>query len=85
MAEHFEVNVAPHNYGTHLTTFQTMNFCASVTNVKISESDAVQDPWRDELVTVLPDINNDMIAIPKGPGWGTDLNEVALKKYAHTG
>ena len=85
MAEHFEVNIAPHNYNTHLSTFQTMNLCASVTNVKISESDAVQAPWREELVTVLPDIHNGMVTIPTAPGWGTDLNEEALRKYAYTG
>ena len=85
MAEHFEVNIAPHNYGTHMSTFQTMNLCASVTNVKISESDAVQHPWRDELVTVLPEINNGVVTIPKGPGWGTELKEDALRKYAYTG
>ena len=59
-----------------------MNLCASVTNVKISESDPVQVPWRDELVTELPDINNGMVTIPVKPGWGTDLNEQALKQYA---
>ena len=59
-----------------------MNFCASVTNIKISESDPVQVPWRDELVTNLPDIDRGIVSIPQGPGWGTDLNETALKKYA---
>jgi L-alanine-DL-glutamate epimerase-like enolase superfamily enzyme len=39
-------------------------------------------PWRDELVTELPDINNGMVTIPVKPGWGTDLNEQALKQYA---
>ena len=85
MAEHFEINIAPHNYNTHMSTFQTMNLCASVTNVKISESDPVQAPWRDEMVTALPEISNGMVTIPKGPGWGTDLNEAALRKYAYTG
>jgi galactonate dehydratase len=85
MAEHFEINIAPHNYNTHMSMFQTMNLCASVTNVKISESDPVQAPWRDELVTVLPEINNGVVTIPKGPGWGTELKEDALRKYAYTG
>lgn len=82
MAELYEINVAPHNFNGHLSTFQTMNFCASVTNVKISESDPVQVPWRDELVTDVPDINAGMVTIPTKPGWGTDLDEAALKKYA---
>ena len=83
MAEHFDMNIAPHNYNTHMSTFQTMNLCASVTNVKNSEGDPVQAPWRDERVTVLPDIDNGMVTIPTAPGWATELNEDALKKYAY--
>ena len=82
MAELYDINIAPHNFNGHLSTFQTMNLCASVSNVKISESDPVQIPYRDELVTELPEINNGVVTISKRPGWGTDLNEDALKKYA---
>ena len=85
MAELFDINVAPHNYNTHLSNFQTMNLCASVNNVRISESDPVQAPWREELFTVLPEVNNGMMKIPTGPGWGTDLREDMAKKYAWTG
>ena len=62
-----------------------MNLCASIHNVRISESDPVQAPWRDELFTVLPEINNGMMKIPTGPGWGTDLREDMAKKYAYMG
>ena len=82
MAEVYDINIAPHNFNGHLSTFQTMNLCASVTNIKISESDPVQVPWRDELVTNLPVIEQGLVSIPLDPGWGTNLNEKALKKYA---
>ena len=85
MAELFDINVAPHNYNSHLSNFQTMNLCASVNNVRISESDPVQAPWREELFTVLPEVNNGMMKIPTGPGWGTELREDVAKKYAYTG
>ncbi|MCY4579875.1 MAG: mandelate racemase/muconate lactonizing enzyme family protein [Chloroflexi bacterium] len=85
MAELFDINVAPHNYNSHLSNFQTMNMCASINNVRISESDPVQAPWREELFTVLPEVNNGMMKIPTGPGWGTDLREDMAKKYAYTG
>lgn len=85
MAELFDINVAPHNYNSHLSNFQTMNMCASINNVRISESDPVQAPWREELFTVLPEVNNGMMKIPTGPGWGTDLREDMAKKYAWTG
>ena len=84
MAELFDINVAPHNYNSHLSNFQTMNLCASVNNVRISESDPVQAPWREELFTVLPEVNNGMMKIPTGPGWGTELREDMAKKYAYT-
>ncbi len=82
MAEVFDMNIAPHNYNGHLSTFQSMNLCASVNNVLISESDPVQVTWRDELVTHVPEIKNGRVTIPTRPGWGTDLNEEALKKHA---
>ncbi len=82
MAEVFDMNIAPHNYNGHLSTFQSMNLCASVNNVLISESDPVQVTWRDELVTHVPEIDNGRVKIPTRPGWGTDLNEDALKKHA---
>ena len=85
MAELFDINVAPHNYNSHLSNFQTMNLCASINNVRISESDPVQAPWREELFTVLPEVNEGMMKIPTGPGWGTELREDMAKKYAYTG
>jgi L-alanine-DL-glutamate epimerase-like enolase superfamily enzyme len=85
MAEVYDINIAPHNFNGHLSTFQSMNLCASVTNVLISESDPVQVPWRDDLVTHTPEIKNSMVKIPTRPGWGTDLDEKALKKYAWKG
>ena len=85
LAESYELNIAPHNYNGHLSTFQSLNLCASVSNVKIMESDPEHTPWRDELVTVLPEIKDGTMRIPTGPGWGTDLNEVALRKHAWKG
>ncbi len=81
MAEVFDMNIAPHNFNGHLSTFQSMNLCATVNNVLISESDPVQVTWRDELVTHVPEINNGKVTIPTRPGWGTELNEEALAKY----
>ena len=82
MAGVYDMNIAPHNFNGHLSTFQSMNLCASVSNVRISESDPAQAPWRDEVVTNVPDIKDGYVTIPTGPGWGTELNEKALKKYA---
>jgi L-alanine-DL-glutamate epimerase-like enolase superfamily enzyme len=85
LAESYELNIAPHNYNGHLSTFQSLNLCASVSNVKIMESDPEHTPWRDDLVTVLPEVKGGVMRVPEGPGWGTDLNEAALRKHAWTG
>ena len=85
LAETYELNIAPHNYGSHLSSFQSLNLTAAVSNVRIMESDVDSAPWRDELTTVLPDIKDGYMDIPQEPGWGCDLDESALKKHAYTG
>jgi L-alanine-DL-glutamate epimerase-like enolase superfamily enzyme len=82
LAEGYELNVAPHNYNGHLSTFQALNFCASVGNVQIMESDPEHTPWRDELFTVRPEIRNGQMTMPTGPGWGTDLDEKVARAHA---
>jgi L-alanine-DL-glutamate epimerase-like enolase superfamily enzyme len=83
MASLYELNIAPHNYNAHLSTFQSLNLCASVSNVAICESDPLNAYWRDEIFTVLPEVKNGFAKIPTGPGWGTELNEKAAKKHAY--
>jgi galactonate dehydratase len=85
LAETYELNVAPHNYNGHLSTFQSLNLCAAVSNVKIMESDPDAVPLRDELFTRLPDVKDGHITVPSAPGWGTELNEAAARKHAWTG
>ena len=85
LAETYELNIAPHNYNGHLSTFQSLNLCASVSNVKIMESDPDAVPIRDELFTELPEIVGGQMTIPTRPGWGTDLNEKAARAHAWAG
>lgn len=85
LAETYEINVAPHNYNGHLSTFQSLNLVASVANVKIMESDPDAAPMRDELFTVLPEIRDGQMTIPTRPGWGTELNEKAARAHAWQG
>ncbi len=85
LAETYEINVAPHNYNGHLSTFQSLNLVASVSNVKIMESDPDAVPIRDELFTAVPEVKDGWMTIPTAPGWGTDLNEKTATKYAWRG
>ena len=42
------------------------------------ETDVDDVPWKDELVSVTPTVNNGRLQIPTGPGWGTELIEDAV-------
>jgi len=38
-------------------------------------------PWQDELVTVKPRIEQGHLLLPTGPGWGTEVNEEAVRAH----
>ncbi len=81
MAEAYEVNVAPHNFYGHMSTLMSAHFCASVANFRIMEIDIDDVPWKDDLVTEPPVIENGHLILPTGPGWGADLNEYAIRAH----
>jgi hypothetical protein len=73
-AEVYQLNVAPHNYYSHLASFTSASLCAVLPNVRIMEIDIDDVPWKDELTTAVPEIKEGYMAVPKGPGWGADIN-----------
>ncbi len=80
LAQLYQVNVCPHNYYSHLSTFIAAHLCAVLPNVRIMEFDVEDVPWRDDLVTPRPEIAGGSMAIPRGPGWGTEVNEAELRR-----
>ena len=81
MAEAYEVNVAPHNFYGHLSTLMSAHFCAAVPNLRVMEIDIDDVPWKDDLVTVPPVIEDGHLIVPTGPGWGADINEDAIRAH----
>ena len=81
LAESYELNVAPHNYYSHLSTMHSAHLCASLPNVKIMEIDIDDVPWKDELVDQPPVIENGDLVMPTRPGWGANLNEDIARKH----
>jgi L-alanine-DL-glutamate epimerase-like enolase superfamily enzyme len=81
LAETFEVNCAPHNYYSHLATFISAQWCAAVPNVRILEVDVDDVPWREQLTTAVPQIDDGVLTIPTAPGWGADVNEDVLREH----
>ena len=81
LAEVYQLNIAPHNYYSHLSSFISASLCAVLPNVRIMEIDIDDVPWKDDLVTSVPEIIEGHMQVPTGPGWGADLNEAALKEH----
>lgn len=81
MAEAYEINIAPHNYYSHLASFISAQFCAALPNVRIMEIDIDDVPWKEDLVTVKPTIEAGHMLIPTGPGWGTAIDEEVLRAH----
>ena len=81
MAEAYEVNCAPHNFYGHMSTLMSAHFCAAIPNFRIMEIDIDDVPWKDDLVTEPPRIENGHLIVPTTPGWGADVNEAAVRKH----
>ena len=82
LAEVYQLNMAPHNYYSHLSTYASASLAAVLPNVRIMEIDIDDVPWKDDLVTNPPEIVDGYMTIPTGPGWGTDLNEDVAREHA---
>ena len=52
-----------------------------IPNFRIMEIDIDDVPWKDDLVTKPPLIQDGMLKIPEGIGWGTELNEEAIAAH----
>ena len=81
LAETYQLNVAPHNYYSHLATFMSASLCGVLPNVRIMEADIDDVPWRDDVTTHAPEVVNGHMKIPTGPGWGTELREEELLRH----
>ena len=82
LAEVYQLNVAPHNYYSHLSTFMSASLCAVLPNVRIQEIDIDDVSWKDALVTVQPEIRSGRLKVPNGSGWGTELNEEVARAHS---
>jgi L-alanine-DL-glutamate epimerase-like enolase superfamily enzyme len=85
MADAYEINVAPHNFYGHLATMMSAHLCAVVPNFRIMEIDPDRVPWYDELFTVPARIEDGYLLLPEGPGWGTEINEEAVRAHPPRG
>ena len=81
LAELYEMNVAPHNHHSHFGTFMTAHFAAAIPNLRILEVDIDDVPWKDAITSAVPVIENGILSVPEGSGWGIEVNEEELRKH----
>ena len=81
MAEAYEINCAPHNFYGHLSTLMSAHLCAAMPNFSVMEIDIDDVPWKDDLVTHPPVIENGELIVPTRPGWGADIDEEAIRAH----
>ena len=81
LCDTFDVNCAAHNYHGWLGTVICAHFCAAIPNLKVLEMDWDDVPWKDDIVTSVPLVQDGVLHLPLGPGWGIEVDEEALKKH----
>jgi L-alanine-DL-glutamate epimerase-like enolase superfamily enzyme len=81
LAESHEVNVAPHNFYGPLADLMAAHFCAAAPNLEIMEIEGDDVPWKYELLTQAPELREGRMAIPRGSGWGAEIDEKVLAAH----
>lgn len=81
IADAYDVNIAPHNFYGHLATMMNLHFAAATPNLRIMETDIDRIRQDAELFTHQPEIVDGFMVLPDRPGWGTEPDEAALKRY----
>ena len=81
LADAFEVNVAPHNFYGDLASLMSAHLCAAIPNFRIMEMEVDDVPWKHDLVTQAPVVEDGHFLVPTGPGWGAEVNEEAVRAH----
>ena len=79
MAESYEINVASHNYHGQLSSLMGAHFSAATSNFSIMEYVVDEAAFTREYMTHPIQIVDGEIVLPEGPGWGSDINEEAVR------
>ena len=45
------------------------------------EIDIDDVPWKDDMLTYVPEIEDGMLKVPSTPGWGAELNEEVIRAH----
>ena len=81
LVDSFEVNVAIHNYHGHLSTLISAHFACVIPNLRVTEFVVDEAPWTKDFFTHPLQIDNGVLVVPDRPGWGTDIDEAAVRAH----
>src|SRR5262249_45330147 len=81
MADAYEVNVASHNFNGPLANVMSAHFCAAIPNFRIMEFAVDEVPGKARLLSRPYVIENGELVLPSGPGWGTEVDEDAVRAH----
>lgn len=81
LCETYGVNMAPHNPLGPIATMVNVHLGLTIPNFLIQEVMRSDVPWRNEVFTGMPEIEDGFIYPPTAPGIGVDIDEVLAVKY----
>jgi galactonate dehydratase len=84
LADAYETSVALHNYAGSLAATIGAHLAAIIPNLTTMEIEVDGAQQSDVLLTVPPRVERGFFQLPKGPGWGCEVNEAALARHAVT-
>lgn len=78
-ADAYETTMAPHNPVGELGSLMSLHLAAAATNLRILELRVDEAPWTREYLTHPPVVDNGEMLVPERPGWGSDIDEEAVR------
>ena len=82
LAEAHYVSVAPHNCDGPLKTVAGIHLAANIPNFLILETFQDYDvPWRDDLTSGTPRVEDGYYHVPTAPGWGLEIDESVMAAH----
>ena len=78
-ADAYETTFAPHNPVGALGSLMSAHLSAVLPNFRIMELRVDEAPWTNDYLTHPPVVENGELVLSDRPGWGTDIDEEALR------
>ncbi|MGE0310072.1 MAG: mandelate racemase/muconate lactonizing enzyme family protein [Lautropia sp.] len=78
-ADAYGTTFAPHNPVGALGSLMSAHLSAAVPNFRIMELRVDEAPWTQDFLTHPPVVEHGELLLPERPGWGSDIDEDALR------